>query len=76
MSHFDEVHLTVAAKPPSKENDMPEKPVCAACRSEEITFDATACWDTKKHQFEYDISDGKVFCLYCDGKQNVDWVAI
>ena len=59
-----------------REDDAPEKPVCTNCRSTEITFDATAYWDAKQQQFEYDICDGKVFCLNCDGKQHVDWIPL
>ena len=58
------------------EQDRPEKPVCANCRSIEITFDATAYWDAKEQQFEYDIFGDKVLCANCDGKQRVDWIPV
>ena len=76
MSLALEVNVTLAAEQPSEADDAPEKPVCANCRSSEITFDATAYWDAKQQQFEYDILDAKVFCVHCDGKQHVEWVAV
>ena len=72
------LQVAVALDPPStsKQDDLPEKPVCANCRSSEISFDATACWDTNKQQFDYDIFGDKVLCIHCNGKQRVDWVAL
>ena len=70
------LQVAVALEEPStaEQNDRPEKPVCARCRSTEITFDATAWWDANKQQFEYDVLDGKVYCQNCDGRQRVDWI--
>ena len=59
--YLQEDHLTmspslqvaVALEEPSaaEQDDRPEKPVCARCRSTEITFDATAWWDANQQQF-------------------------
>lgn len=59
-----------------QDQERPEKPVCENCRSADITFDATAYWDAKQQQFQYDIFRNKVFCLHCDGRQRVDWVPV
>ena len=71
-----EVDLLHEPPEPNDDEDSPEKPVCEYCRSDKITFDATAYWDEKQQQFEYDIFRDKVYCQFCDGKQRVDWVSI
>ena len=63
-------------EPPDPDEDSPEAAVCANCGSNKITFDATAYWDEKQQQFEYDIFRDKVYCQFCDGKQHVDWVPL
>lgn len=74
MSPSLQVTVELTEPSPDEENDRPEKPVCANCRSTGITFDATACWDANQQRFEYDIFGDKALCLNCDGKQRVDWV--
>ena len=69
LSPTVELNLSLQAQ---REDDAQEKPVCANCRSTEITFNATAYWDAKQQQFEYDVFGEKVLCLNCDGKQRVD----
>ena len=71
-----QVAVELTEPSPTEENNGPEKPVCANCRSTLITFDATACWDANNQQFEYDIFDDKALCLNCDGKQRVEWVPL
>ena len=71
LSPTVELNLALQAQ---REDDAQEKPVCARCRSTEITFDATAYWDARQQQFEYDVLDGKVYCQNCDGKQHADWI--
>ena len=71
LSPTVELRLTLQAQ---RDDDAPQKPVCARCRSTEITFDATAYWDARQQQFEYDIFGEKALCLNCDGKQPVDWI--
>ena len=74
MSPSLQVTVGLAQLSPDEENDRPEKPVCANCRSTGITFDATACWDANQQRFEYDIFRDTVLCLNCDGRQRVDWI--
>ncbi len=71
-----EVDLLHEPPDPDEDEDSPEAAVCANCGSNKITFDATAYWDEKQQQFEYDIFRDKVYCQFCDGKQHVDWVSI
>lgn len=71
LSPTVELSLTLQAQ---RDDDAPEKPVCARCRSTEITFDATAYWDARQQQFEYDVLGEKALCLNCDGKKPVDWI--
>ena len=71
-----EVAVALVEPTEDDEQDRPEKPVCANCRSTEITFDATAHWNAKEQQFEYDIFGDKVLCVSCDGKQRVDWIPV
>lgn len=71
-----EVDLLHEPPEPNDDEDSPEKPVCEYCRSDKITFDATAYWNSKEQQFEYDILFDEVYCQFCDGKQHVDWVSI
>ena len=71
-----EVDLLHEPPEPNDNEDSPEKPVCEYCRSDKITFDATAYWNSKEQQFEYDILFDEVYCQFCDGKQHVDWVSI
>ena len=75
---FPSLQVTVTLEEPSaaEEDDRPEKPVCARCRSTEITFAATAWWDAKLQQFEYDALGDKALCANCDGKQPVDWFPV
>ena len=74
MSPSLQVTVDLSQLSPDEENDRPEKPVCANCRSIGIIFDATAWWDVDQQRFEYDIFGDKVLCLNCDGSQRVDWV--
>ena len=76
MSPSLEVTVSLDEPAEDEQQDRPEKPVCANCRSTEITFDATAYWDAEKQQFEYDIFGDKVLCTYCDGRQRVDWIPV
>ena len=76
MSPSLQVTVSLEEPSPSEEAKRPEKPVCASCRSTEITFDATAYWDARQQQFEYDLFGEKVLCLHCDGKQRVDWIPV
>ena len=74
MSLSPSLELNLTPQAQREESDPPEKPVCSRCKSAEITFDATAYWDAKQQQFEYDILDSKVYCQNCDGKQHVNWI--
>ena len=76
MSSSLEVAVALVEPTEDEEQDRSEKPVCANCRSTEITFDATAYWDAKEQQFEYDIFGDKVLCANCHGKQCVDWIPV
>ena len=76
MSLSPTVELDLAPQAQRVDDDSPEKPVCAHCRGDEITFDATAFWDARHQQFQYDILDGRVYCPNCDGKQRVEWVPL
>lgn len=72
------LELSVALEPPAddQEQDRPEKPVCANCRSADISFDASAYWDAKEQQFAYDILRNQVLCVNCNGRQDVDWIPV
>ena len=76
MSPSLEVAVTLVEPTEDDEQDRPEKPVCANCRSTDITFDAIAHWNVKEQQFEYDIFGDKVLCVNCHGKQHVDWIPV
>ena len=76
MSLSPTVELDLAPQAQRVDDDSPEKPVCAHCRSGEITFDATAYWNSRDQQFEYDILFDEVYCPNCDGKQRVEWIPL
>ena len=74
---------TLQEVPPTPDNtlsndeaDSKEMPVCANCRSSEISFFATAGWNNKEQCFEYDIFGDKVLCSHCHGKQHVEWITV
>ena len=71
-----EVDLLHEPPEPDDNDDSREAAVCANCGSNQITFDATAYWNEKQQQFEYDIFRDNIYCQFCDGKQQVDWVSI
>ena len=74
MSLSLEVELSLTPQAHRDEDDPAEKPVCSHCQSSEVTFDATAYWDTETQRFEYDIVKGEVFCLDCAEEHRPDWV--
>ena len=76
MSLSPSVELNLAPQAQREDNDSPEKPVCEYCRSGEITFDASAYWNSRDQQFEYDILFDEVYCPNCDGKHRVEWVPL
>ena len=76
MSLSLEVELNLTPLAQRVDDDSPEKPVCAHCHGDEVTFGATAYWDAQHQEFEYDIFDDKVHCPHCDGKQRVEWVPL
>ena len=76
MSPSLQVAVSLEEPSPSEQDDHPQKPVCASCRSTEITFDATAYWDAETQRFEYDIVKGEVFCLDCAEEHRPDWVPV
>ena len=76
MSLSLEVALSLTPMAHREEGDPPSKPVCSRCQSSEVTFDATAYWNFRDQQFEYDILFDEVYCPNCDGKQRVEWVPL
>ena len=76
MSLSPSVELNLMPLAQRVDDDSPEKPVCEYCRSDKITFDATAFWDAQHQQFEYDILFDEVYCQNCDGKQHVNWIPL
>ncbi len=76
MSPSLQVAVSLEEPSPAEEDGRPEKPVCEHCRSSAVTFDASACWDAKEQQFEYDILFDEVYCQHCEGKQRVDWIPV
>ena len=76
MSLSLEIDLDLDQPERNEDDDSPEKPVCEYCRSGEITFDATAYWNSRDQQFEYDILFDEVYCPNCDGKQRVEWIPL
>ena len=72
------LEVAVALVDPTEddEQDRPEKPVCANCRSTDISFDASAYWDAKEQHFAYDILRNQVLCVNCNGRQDVDWIPV
>ena len=76
MSPSLQVAVSLEEPSPSDEDERPEKPVCATCNSPKVTFEATAYWNAEEQLFEYDHFGDQVFCFYCDGKQNVNWIPV
>ena len=76
MSLSPTVELNLAPLAQRVDDDSPDKPVCAHCRGDKITFDATAYWNSRDQQFEYDILFDEVYCPNCDGKQRVEWIPL
>ena len=68
--------LSLTLRTDQQQDDPPEKPVCSNCRSSEVTFDASACWNAEEQKFEYDIHKGNVFCLDCAEEHMPEWVAV
>ena len=76
MSLSPTVELNLAPPEQNEDDDTPEKPVCEYCRSDKITFDASAYWNSRDQQFEYDILFDEVYCPNCEGKHLVDWIPL
>ena len=76
MSLSLEVDLNLAPPEQNDNDDTPEKPVCEYCRSDQVTFDASAYWDAQHQEFDFDILKDEVYCQNCDGKQRVDWIPL
>jgi len=54
-----------------------KKPVCEDCGSEKVVMDAFVQWDTKKQDWEIQVTfDKDATCHECGAPTNLKWVEV
>lgn len=56
---------------------MKEKPICRACKSDDVRADAYAEWNVEKQEWEISATfDKGAVCETCGGETRLEWVNI
>lgn len=57
-------------------SDNKTKPICTACKSDDVRADSYSSWDPETEKWETEEAYEKFFCRQCEGDTSVDWVPV